>query len=227
MGLLDFLFPKRCCGCGRIGAYVCPECRAQVRSILPREAVCPVCQQLSLDGATHRQCRTKYTLDGLTSFFHYDRVVRGAVKALKYRFVFDLTHELVALVPQSSFTLVPVGRRRAVVVPIPLHPSRARERGFNQAAVLARAVAHKLHLPMRTDILYRTKYSLPQADIKNRNARLQNVTHVFSLRAPLLVRRKSVVVFDDVTTTGATLAAASAALKQAGASWVWGVTLAR
>lgn len=226
MGLLNFLFPKRCCGCSRLGAYVCQQCRTTLRVVAPGEAVCPVCQRFSEGGATHAQCRTNATLDGLTSFFHYDRVVAGAVKALKYRFVSDLSREFVALVPASSFKRIPINRRLAIVVPVPLHPARARERGFNQAAALGHVVARRLHLPMRTDILYRTKHSPPQADIKNRSARLQNVTNVFSVRAPVLVRRKRVVVFDDVTTTGATLAEAAAALKGAGASWVWGVTLA-
>lgn len=226
VGILDVLYPKRCIGCGRMGGYVCPECRATMRVVRPEEAVCPVCQRFAIGGATHTQCRTNATLDGLTSFFHYDRVVRGAVKALKYRFVSDLARELVALVPQSSFKRIPINRRRVIVVPVPLHPARARERGFNQAAALGSVVARKLHLPMRTDILYRTKYSVPQADIKNRSARLHNVTNVFSVRRLSSVRRKSVVVFDDVTTTGATLYEAATVLKRAGASWVWGVAMA-
>jgi ComF family protein len=151
-------------------------------------------------------------------------VVRGAIKVLKYRLVSDLAREFVGLVPTSFFKGIPVNRRRAMVVPVPLHPTRERERGFNQAVALGSIVARSLHLPLRTDILYRTKHTMPQADIKNRSARQQNIAGVFAAKVSL--RRKSVVVFDDVTTTRATLNEAAAALKRAGASWVWGVAMA-
>ncbi len=227
VGILDFLFPKRCCGCGRIGGYFCEECRGTIRFVRPDEAVCPVCQRFAVDGKTHANCSSKDTLDGLTSFFHYDRVVRGAVKTLKYRFVSDLAKEFVSLVPASLLRRVPVGRRKARVIPIPLHSSRARARGFNQAAVLGSLVAGRLHLSVRTDILYRTKHTVPQADTRSRHARLQNMANVFALReGKPAIRNRSFIVFDDVVTTGATLNEAASALKRAGARWVWGVTMA-
>lgn len=212
MNLLDFIFPKRCVNCGKIGRYFCDVCREKIRVIAANDNVCPMCGRPALDGATHPRCRTRYGIDGLTSYFHYGGVIQKAIKVLKYRFVSDLAHEFVSLIPKFP---MPQG----VLVPIPLHGSRLRYRGFNQAEILA----HQLNLPVRTDILRRTKGTPPQAELEKREDRLKNMTGVFEARhAPARV-----LLFDDVFTTGATMRSAARALKHAGATFVWAVTMAR
>src|SRR3989344_2243786 len=148
MNILDILFPKRCLTCGKFGKYFCNHCVSTIRPIESRDTICPVCERPAIDGVTHSRCKTRYAPDGLTSFFRYDGVVRKAIKAIKYRLVTDLANEFVNLVPLSAFTHVNFTRyTHGVLVPIPLHSSRFRDRGFNQAEVLGRLVSRKLHVP--------------------------------------------------------------------------------
>ncbi len=214
MNLLDVLFPKRCVNCGKIGKYFCVNCRKKIRQIADNERICPMCGRLAFGGVTHPQCRTRYGIDGLTSFFHYSGPVQKAIKAIKYRGVSDLAKEFVGLVKADSRL-----RGNDILIPIPLHPSRLRDRGFNQAEILAR----QLHRPLRTDILARTKATSPQAEIKKQEDRLANMQHVFESKNV----SGTIVLFDDVFTTGATMRSAANVLKRAGASRVWAVTIAR
>lgn len=217
MNLLDYIFPRRCVGCGRIGKYFCAACRAKIRPIAPNEPICPMCGRPALDGITHPRCRTQYCLDGLTSFFHYDGPVRKAIKSIKYRFVFDLATEFISLVPESSLP------KPSLLIPIPLHAARYRDRGFNQVEVLGTLLAQSLHIPMRPDILRRTKATIPQVEMKKRDDRLKNMERVFSCANV----SGNIVLFDDVFTTGATMRSAGRVLKRAGAKRVWAVTMAR
>ena len=216
MNLLDLVFPKRCVNCGRVGKYFCDKCRLLIRPIADNEQICPMCGRLALDGITHPRCRTRYSLDGLTSFFHYSGPVQKAIKALKYRYVSDLAEEFVSLVPKFSFP------KPCTLIPVALHPSRLRYRGFNQAEELGKL----LRIPMQTDILRRIKATQPQAEMK-RSERLENMKNVFSIHNSKFTIPDSVLLFDDVFTTGATMRSAANVLKRAGVKRVWAVTMAR
>lgn len=150
-------------------------------------------------------------------FFHYEGVIQKAIKALKYRYVSDLASEFVSLIPPLTIA------KADMLIPIPLHPVRLRERGYNQAEVLGTLIAKKLGIPMRTDILKRVKKTTPQVEMKKRSERLKNMEGVF-------VSNKvsgTIILFDDVYTTGATMQSAANVLKQKGASVVWTMTMAR
>lgn len=228
VGILDFLFPKRCVGCGRIGRYFCADCEGRLHVIGQHEDICPVCERPAIDGATHPRCRTRYGIDGLTSIFRYDTVARNAVKTLKYRLVFDLVNEFVTVIPTPQIEKVYahiIYPNHTMLIPIPLHLSRLKFRGFNQAEKLGESVAKRLGLPMRIDILKRDVYTAPQVEVKSKVARLGNMKHVF--HAVVTVRDRYIILFDDVFTTGATMRSATETLKRAGAAWVWAVTMAR
>jgi len=216
MNILDLFFPKRCVGCGKIGKYFCLACQKGIRFVATNELICPMCGRAALDGITHPGCQTRYSIDGLTSFFHYDGIIKKAVKSLKYRFVSNLADEFISLV---SFPSLPHG----IIIPIPLHPSRLRERGFNQAEVLGLQLSQKLHIPQRTDILKRVKKTVPQVNMLKRSDRLKNMEHVFASK----IASSDILLFDDVLTTGATMRGAANVLKRAGVKRVWAVTMAR
>lgn len=234
MTLLDIFFPKRCVGCGKIGQYFCISCRAKIKPIAANEAICPVCEKLAVDGITHPRCKTRYSLDGLTSFFHYDGSVRKAVKSIKYRFVYDLAEEFISLVPSKIYLPSTFNSLQSILVPIPLHPSRLRERGFNQAEKLGSLWAAQLHIPVRTDILKRVKKTEPQVSLK-REERLKNMENVFAINPSTIYSDRigvyplpsTIFLFDDVFTTGATMRSAANVLKRNGAKFVWAVTMAR
>jgi ComF family protein len=222
MNLLDFIFPKRCVGCGKIGKYFCAVCRAGIRPILSNEQICPMCGRLAFEGVTHPYCRTRYCLDGLTSFFHYDGTARKAIKSIKYRFVFDLTAEFISLLPESSLP------KPSLVIPIPLHPARYRTRGFNQAEKLGQMLACRLNVAMKTDILRRITETPPQVEMKHKKKRLENMKNVFSVHnSSFTIPNSRVLLFDDVFTTGATMRSAASALKHVGTKCVWAVSMAR
>lgn len=255
--LLDTIFPKRCLGCGRIGQYFCPGCSSIVRTIKLNEAICPICEKPAIDGRTHPGCQGRYTLDGLTSLFRYDGIVRTAIKKIKYRYIRDLISEFVSLFPltsQNSSLLLgyidnPKNRfllqssnksknsklfnnsdkSQIMLVPVPLYKWRERERGFNQSELMGKLVAQNLEIKMDNSVLTRIKSSTPQADLKKRPERLANIKNVFKVNRSGLdqLSNLSIILFDDVFTTGATLNDAANTLKRSGVKFVWGLTVAR
>lgn len=237
MDLLSFVFPRRCLGCGKLGKYFCEKCRKTVKLVNPNEAICPVCEKLAIDGATHPHCQNRYALDGLTSFFRYEGIIRKATKSIKYRLVSDLAEEFISLIPSSSCNNLTIQQyNNFVLVPIPLHPARYRFRGFNQAEVLGKLLARRLNIPIKTNIFKRVKKTIPQVDMKDRDERLKNMQNVFALNnltmKPALPAGRQfnnsfVILFDDVFTTGATLRSAANVLKRAGFKNIWGMTMAR
>lgn len=225
--LLNFLFPRRCVNCGKIGKYICPKCFSIIQII--EKEVCPVCERPAIGGATHPGCKTKYSLDGLTSLFVYDGPIKKAVKELKYRFVTDLANELVALInlPKGSTLYKVEPYKKAILTAVPLHWWRLNWRGFNQAELLGKMIAGKLGIKFISNMLMRKRATKPQVELKGKE-RQENIANVFAVSPNILISKyPSILLFDDVWTTGATLRTCGAVLKRAGAKMVWGVTLAR
>lgn len=233
--LLAFLFPRRCVSCGKIGKYLCRPCGKMVQTI--KLQVCPVCERPAIGGLTHPGCQTRYSLDGLSSFFIYDGPMKKAIKQLKYQFVTDLAEELIDLMPQNRVALYK-WRREAILTPVPLHFWRQNWRGFNQAEVLGKMISDKLGIKFIPDLLLRKKYTQPQVELKGEE-RKENILNAFRLNpryisvnqraadSILVSEHHRLIIFDDVWTTGATLRTCGRVLKEAGAKEVWGLTLAR
>lgn len=112
-----------------------------------------------------------------------------------------------------------------VLVPVPLHSRRLRSRGYNQSHLLAKEVGKLLDIPVRQDLVKRAKDSPPQVEARSREQRRANVSGSFGATAE--AEGLSILLVDDVATTGSTLSACAAALKEAGAASVWGTVLAR
>jgi ComF family protein len=162
------------------------------------------------------------TIDGIRSVFLFQGTVRQAVLQLKYK------HLKAVAAPLSQLLAEYLGShplQGEVLIPVPLYPRRLRERGYNQASLLAKELSKLVGLPVEDDTLVRVKDSLPQARTKNAVERHLNVRDAFACHQPL--EGKQILLIDDVCTTGATLDACTIALKAAGASSVWGLTLAR
>jgi competence protein ComFC len=218
--LLEFLFPRRCLGCGQWGHYFCQNCVKKIKLI--ERPICPVCGRPAIGGKTHPYCQTKYSLDGLHAFFVYEGLIKKAIGQLKYKFISDLAEELIALVLQQSFSF-----EAKILLPLPLHPRRQRWRGFNQAELLGRLLAERFHWQAQSDILERYRYTQPQVKLRSKE-RKKNIQGAFRIK-PLakINQRLKVILFDDVWTTGSTLREAGQVLKRAGVKEVWGLTLAR
>jgi competence protein ComFC len=109
-----------------------------------------------------------------------------------------------------------------LIVPIPLHPKRKRQRGYNQSELIARELylKDKTIFTLTLDVLYRSQHTTQQARIQNRSQRIRNVQGCFAVRNQHLIHKRTVLLIDDVSTTGATLAEAARVLKKAGAKHV-------
>jgi ComF family protein len=234
MHFLDLFFPKFCLGCGRWGRYICDSCREKIKPL--SHLKCPVCEKPSIDGMTHPGCTTKYSLDGLTSFYRYDGVIQKAIKHIKYRYTFDIVNDFIAIIPDSSFSIFTQLRTKnhepktCFMVPIPLHTSRYNNRGFNQAEIIANALGKRLNMPVNSHVLFRSKKTVPQVEMKDRKKRLANMEHVFAVSNNVPVLRSNdvtILLIDDVFTTGATIRSAASVLKHSGVKFVWGVTIAQ
>jgi len=221
MHLLDFFFPKFCLGCGEFGSYMCSSCFSKIHRFPYLK--CPVCDRASIDGFTHPRCKKRFGLDRLISLFPYTAVVQKAIKAIKYRYAYKVTDDLL------HYVLLPELPKQLAFIPIPLHPSRRRLRGFNQAEIIARVLSKHFGIPVRTDILKRIRKTVPQVDMKNREDRLSNMKGVFIVNKDIIpsVQQNTTILVDDVYTTGATMQSACEALKRAGVRTVWGLTIAQ
>lgn len=157
--------------------------------------------------------------------FVYGGAVSVAVTRMKYEARPDLARPLGDLLWRTLAPRTPA-LRGALVVPVPLHPARLAERGFNQSALLARRLARHLGAELAPVALARSRDTPRQATL-DRDARLANVRDAFTVRQPRRVRGRTVLLVDDVRTTGATLAACAAALLGAGAAEVATAVVAR
>lgn len=222
VAVADLVFPPRCVGCQRLGTWLCTGCMAEFEVIRP-----PICPRCGLPSDAHGMdgpCNIPSPLDGLRACAFHGGLLREAIHDFKYRDLTALAVPLGRLMADAWVALDRDWRTRAVV-PVPLHPHRQRQRGYNQSALLARELAAALQLPLLEGILHRVKATVPQVDLDVEQRRV-NVLDAFRCQ-PGSLARQSVLLVDDVCTTGATLASACEALKRAGASSVLAYTLAR
>lgn len=219
---LNLLFPQWCVGCGKEGCLICPSCYRSLPRIMP--PICPKCGKPQSSGTLCPGCIGRQTeIDGIRSPFRFDGVVRQAIHQLKYRNLRTLSVPLSELL-KDYLVANPVPGQ--VLVPVPLHPKRIRERGYNQSSLLAHKLGKLINLPIVDDCLIRLRPTPPQARTSTVAERQSNVARAFSCRDHRL-QDKQVLLIDDVSTSGATLNACAIALKAAGATSVWGLVLAR
>ena len=152
-----------------------------------------------------------------------DGVMRQAIHQLKYRNLRALAEPLAKLLNDYLATNPIPGE---VLVPVPLHQKRLRERGYNQSRLLAKELGKLTNLPVVDDCLIRQRHAPPQARSSTVEERRRNVAGAFVCRDHRL-QNKQVLLIDDVSTSGATLDAGATALKATGATSVWGLVLAR
>jgi ComF family protein len=219
---LNLLFPKWCIGCGKEGALICSSCRSLLPRVMP--PLCPRCGRPQPSGMLCPSCvGWRAEIDGIRSPFRFDGVMRQAIYQLKYRNLRAVATTLAQLLNDYLVTNPVPGE---VLVPVPLHRKRLRERGYNQSSLLAKELGKLINLPIVDDCLIRQRHALPQARTPTVEERQSNVADAFTCCAGRL-RDKQVILIDDVATSGATIDACAAALKAAGATSVWGLTLAR
>lgn len=205
--LLNLLFPPRCVSCDARGAWLCPSCTDEVVFFEPPWP--PLLDDI-------------HPLQNVRAAAHLSGPLRQAIHRFKYG-------GLRALSPALGEMLYDCWDAEPwpveAIVPVPLHPQRQRERGYNQSALLAHELARRTGLPVAEGMLLRVTPTPPQVGLQAIE-RAENVRDAFRCRNDALAGKRILLV-DDVLTTGATLRACAGALLQSKVSAVWGLTLAR
>ncbi len=220
MGIIDFVFPKICIGCGREGKYLCQNCISKAKFTQP---ICPYCKHPSIDGVTHINCKKKQGLDGLISVWEYEEVIRKAILALKYKYATEIGKEISEYLFSSLQRLILPSVHS--LTPVPVYWIKQNTRGFNQSVEVGGKLAEKMRLIFLPDLLIKTVQTKPQAELSGKERR-ENLRGTFTLNEKSNIP-ESVFIFDDVFTTGSTLFEAAKVLKRGGVKTVWGFTIAR
>jgi ComF family protein len=225
---LDFLFPPHCASCQKSGYILCPSCLAAIRPLAP-----PLCLQCgkatpmySPSGPCQNCAAHPLHMSGLRAVSVYQEPLRTCIHALKYEGNTRLAEPLGLLLAKAYRVY---GMRADVIVPVPLHSERQRQRGYNQTSLLAEVCARQVGVPLNTHVLVRHRATSSQVGLAAQE-RQQNVAGAFLCTPAFANGRLSgctILIIDDVCTTGATIEACATPLFVAGAHAVWGLVLAR
>lgn len=219
---MDWLYPPRCCNCDIQGVVFCQECFSQVKKItgnLCRKCGYPI-------GNNQKYCvdcqQNLPPFDQMRSWAVFEGPVQKAVHSLKYRKDLALgsvlADPLIDLLKTTDWTF-------DLVLPVPLSRARFRERGYNQAALIARNLAVKMDIEYSNDTVSRVKHTKTQISL-DVNKRFMNLMDAFYAN-PAKLKTRNILIIDDVITTGATMQNCSSALIKAGAEKVYCLSVAR
>lgn len=215
--ILEQLAPYRCLGCAAEPHILCAPCAGLLSPATDR---CYSCRQTSPDSLTCQACGLTSPLRRVAVVATYDGVAKQLIWSLKLSGV----KQAAKVMAKSLAALTRDSNRRPVIVPVPTATGRVRQRGYDQAALLAREVSRQSRLPYRY-CLARTgqshQHGLP------RQQRLTQLAGAFRVTKPAAVRQAHIILIDDVITTGATLEAAASALLAAGAERIEAIVFAR
>ncbi len=223
---LDLLFPPRCPICDEAVPYpelICPECRKKLRYI--KEPVCLKCGK-RLQDEREEYCRgclmTKHLFTEGRGLFEYQSAARSM-----YRFKYAGRQEY------ARFYAEEIERRLGkkirswqaeALVPVPIHYTRKRQRGYNQAERLAAEIGRRMHIPVERHLLIRVKKTLPQKQLGDAQ-RQNNLKKAFKIGRND-VKLKKIIIVDDIYTTGSTIDACAEELKKAGVERIYYISAA-
>lgn len=210
--LINVLLPPVCAGCGMVGALFCSECKSQVQWV--REPICFSCGKPDdvLVGLCNKCYRHQLSTRQIRAAALHVNPIRRILHLMKYEGFFALADSLATVMVQAW----PRWETQIdIVVPVPLHSERRRQRGYNQAELLVKAMRKKTNWDVVPEALSRHKRTAPQVGLTI-NQRQRNVRGAFSADEAI-VSGKKILLVDDVCTTGSTLDSAARELLGAGA----------
>lgn len=228
--LAELIYPAHCAGCGvrqPPGEWLCGTCAAEIRRIDgPRCEVCSRPSDGALEVFTCPNCRgEKWHLEFAVAVLHSKGLARELIHRFKYGGEFHLRRVLGGWLDEAFADERLAAMDPPWLVPVPLHPTRRRERQFNQAEALAEWIARRRRLRLAHP-LRRRRHTVTQTHFDRRERR-QNLRDAFALRQNARVKDQSFLLVDDVLTTGSTLDECARTLLAAGARRVRAITVAR
>lgn len=231
-GFMDLVFPRACAGCGKAvgeeALYLCWDCLSRIPVIHP--PFCSICGN-PVDGVIDEvfECSScsqeRPFFDIARSAARYSGVVEALVQDFKYHRATWLTNDLASLMLTCFRTHLPREDIDAVTY-IPLYPTKERERSYNQAGLLAQRIAAHFHKALYHNMVHRTRPTRSQTHL-TASERTANVKNIFAVKRERALKGLSVLLVDDVMTTGATVNECARVLKGAGARKVVVLTVAR
>lgn len=220
-GILDWLYPPHCGGCGKVGSRWCQICQSQVIQV--KSQICPRCGRLGHHSGLCSRCQTHPpSFKAMRSWAIFDGPLRQALHRLKYGRDMALgeilSRPLAQLFSQLDWEI-------DCILPVPLDPTRKKQRGYNQAALLAFPMALATGTAYEGKGLHKIKETQSQVGLSLEQRR-HNVAGAF-LADPNRIRHRNVLIIDDVATSGATIESCASAIMLAGADQVFAMTLAQ
>jgi len=225
---LDGLFPRICVSCRKYltrtqYSTMCDRCFQAIP--VHSTFFCSVCKARLPDNTKICHREAQFLLGAVSDYS--SKELRDLIHSFKYSFSTEALHPLITLteiyVRHLDFDFTDF-----IVIPIPLHKTRERSRGFNQSAILGKSLARILNIPFFQDGLQRVANTDPQVRMRDRAAREENVSEAFTVRASLdRFQNKNIILVDDVFTSGATLREAVRVLKSCGAKKVVAFVIAK
>lgn len=220
---LDLLLPPRCTHCQAADSWLCQACVDSIPFITH-----PICNQCGTPLSVNSPCKQCENhplqhINGIrTASYFEDNPIRSAIHAFKYRNIRAVAPALGKILAQ---TYQHYHLNATVIIPVPLHRTRLKKRGYNQSELLAKQLGRLLDLPVNATTLQRIRKTKSQMKL-GAAERHQNVANAFTCKDKQL-QNQHILLIDDVCTTGSTLDSCAAALIQDGSASVWGLTLAR
>ncbi|MBI2357246.1 ComF family protein [Candidatus Dojkabacteria bacterium] len=213
----NFLSIRFCIGCLKHGSWVCNQCRNNFIKQIPH---CFVCGKIAKSYSTHEKClRLSNGIHSLFVCFQYNKTTRKYLKYIKFKSSYALLEEILEIIKREITEYVRISGISyvdTILVPVPLHRKRLRERGFNQSEILARKLSALLNIKVGNGILEKVINTKPQTKVTH-ETRQRNVNNAFSFIAEREIMSciKHIILIDDVTTTGSTLKECAKVIKAA------------
>ncbi len=197
-------------GCKKEGSFLCDSCKATI-----------VIKRIPEHLPNKFGIKTLYC-----ATYYHTPIIRDLIARYKYEFAKDIAPLATDLLEKHLHFTHFQKNQNHIIIPVPLHSKRESWRGFNQANLIAQDLAQRLDIPFHSDILARIKNTTPQIKMNNRIQRLENIKGAFVCKDAETIRGKTVILVDDVTTTGGTLSECAKILKQSGAKSVIAIVVA-
>jgi len=228
------IFPPICISCRQKirDGLVCGKCMSSTK--IRSGFLCPTCDRRlppERHGLPERTnpppCHPKSKFVLAAASFYENAVVRELIHVLKYRRIKEAAEPIAEIIGEYITKTIKDDSSSFVIIPIPLHPRREKERGFNQSALIAEIVATESGFPIQSGNLTRTGKTNPQIQMKSYEERKSNVAGCFQIKKPELVAGQNIILVDDVFTSGATMKEATKTLKNGGAKKIIGFVVAK